>query len=647
MPARRARAAAATTCAAGSRGVFFAGLLIAAGLLGIATTVRADDQAPVAQPVAAAEGGIIRSHGISAFGDLKYPADFKHFDYVNPDAPKGGTMSFRGTGASQTFDSLNNFILKGEPAQGLGLIYDTLLTGSDDEPDSSYGLVAESLEYPEDRSWVIFDLRPEARFSDGLPITSEDVVFSYHALMEKGAPIYQITLQDITGVEALDEHRVKFTFRPEAPKRDLPQLAGGLPVLPKHYYDKVDFGASTLTPPLGSGPYVIDAVQPGKSIRYCRNKDYWGKDLPVNVGANNFDCVVYQYFADNNASFEALKVGDYMFHEEFFSALWATAYNFPALDKGWVKKIDIPDGRPSGTQGYWMNLRREKLQDPRVREAIGLMFNFEWTNQALFYGLYERTTSFWENSTMMASGLPEGEELAVLEPFRGQLPPEIFTDPAWTPPVQKPDRLDRSAVRRASGLLDEAGWKVGSGGMRVNDKGETLKIEFVDDNSAFERVTTPFVTNLRQIGIDASYHQIDPAQMQERQKNYDYDIIPTRLVMSLSPSIELRSLFGSKSATAPGTLNLSGVADPVVDALIEKIIASTTRDEMEARVRALDRVLRQKQIWVSNWHKPSFWVAYWDVFGMPPAPPKYSRGDAYWWFDQAKFDRLKAEGALR
>lgn len=650
MPSRpRARALALPASilrAPAFRCVALAGMMTGAALLGVATAARAEEPAAPA-PAAAAEGAIIRSHGISAFGDLKYPAGFAHFDYVNPDAPKGGTMSFRGTGASQTFDSLNNFILKGEPAQGLGLIYDTLLTSSDDEPDSSYGLVAESLEYPEDRSWVIFNLHPEAKFSDGVPITSEDVVFTYHALLDKGAPIYQITLQDITGVEALGPHQVKFTFRADAPKRDLPQLAGGLPVLPKHYYDTVDFSASTLTPPVGSGPYVIDAVQPGKSIRYCRNKEYWGANLPVNVGTNNFDCVVYQYFADNNAAFEALKVGDYLFHEEFFSSLWATAYNFPALEKGWVKKVDIPDGRPSGTQGFWMNLRRDKLKDERVREAIGLMFNFEWANQALFYGLYERTTSFWENSTMMASGLPEGEELAVLEPLRDELPPEVFTEPAWTPEVQKPDRIDRSAVRKASKLLDDAGWKVGPGGLRVNDKGETLKIEIIDDNTAFERIINPFVTNMRQIGIDASYRQIDPAQMQERQKKFDYDIIPTRLVMSLSPSIELRSLFGSQSAEAQGTLNLSGVTDPAVDALIEKIIASTSRDEMEARVRALDRVLREKQIWVSNWHKPSFWVAYWDVFGMPPAPPKYSRGDAYWWFDQAKFDQLKAEGALR
>jgi microcin C transport system substrate-binding protein len=647
MPARpRARILALSTPTPALRGLAFAGLLIGAALVAATTTARADDAA-VAAAATPGEGAVVRSHGISAFGDLKYPEGFEHFDYVNPDAPKGGTMSFRGTGASQTFDSLNSFILKGEPAQGLGLIYDTLLTGSDDEPDSSYGLVAESLEYPEDRSWVIFNLRPEAAFSDGVPVTSEDVVFTWHALMEKGAPVYQITLQDIASVEALDPHRVKFTFRPDAPKRDLPQLAGGLPVLPKHYYDEVDFAASTLTPPVGSGPYVVDAVQPGKSIRYCRNPDYWGADLPVNVGAQNFECVLYQYFSDNNASFEALKVGDYLFHEEFFSALWATAYDFPALERGWVKKVDIPDGRPSGTQGFWMNLRRDKLKDERVREAIGLMFNFEWANQALFYGLYERTTSFWQNSPMMASGMPEGEELAVLEPFKAELPPEIFTEPAWTPPVQKPERTDRAAIRQASRLLEAAGWKVGAGGLRVNDQGETLKIEIIDDNPSLERVLNPFILNLRQIGIDASYRQIDPAQMQERQKNFDYDIIPTRLVMSLSPSIELRSLFGSRSADSPGTLNLSGVADPAVDALIEEIIASTTRDEMEARVRALDRVLREKQIWVSNWYKPTSWVAYWDVFGMPPAPPKYARGDAYWWFDQAKYDRLKAEGALR
>ncbi len=613
-----------------------------------APAARAQDQpaaADTASPTDAAATTV--SHGISAFGDLKYPKDFAHFDYVNPDAPQGGTMSFRGTGGSQTFDSLNSFILKGEPAQGLGLLYDSLLARSADEPDSSYGLIAESLEYPPDRSWVIFNMRPEATFSDGVPITAEDVVFTYQVLLDKGAPFYQIMLQDIDKVEALDPHRVKFTFKAASPKRDLPDLAGGLSILPKHYYDTVDFSASTLVPPVGSGGFVVADVQPGKSIKYCKNPDYWGKTLAVNVGTSNFDCIVYQYFADNTAAFEALKIGNYFFHEEFFSSLWATAYDFPALKNGWVKRETIPDGRPSGTQGFWMNLRREKLQDPRVREAVALMFNFEWSNATLFGGLYDRTTSFFQNSPMAASGLPEGEELATLDKYRDQLPPEIFTEPAYVPPVNKVEKTDRAAIRRASKLLDDAGWTVGPGGLRKNAKGETLTLEFVDDNPSFERIVNPFVQNLRQIGIDAQYRPIDSAQMQERQKNFDYDIIPGRMVMSLSPSIELRTLFGSAGASSPGTLNWSGLADPVVDGLIEDVIAAKTRDEMESRVRALDRVMRTKQIWVPNWSKASYWIAYWDVFGRPEAPPAYSRGDSYWWFDQAKYDKLKAEGALR
>ncbi|MFO1143135.1 MAG: extracellular solute-binding protein [Amaricoccus sp.] len=612
-------------------------LLLAAAVL--ATAARADDPAPDGQKV-------IKSHGISSFGDLKYPADFKHFDYVNPDAPQGGTMSFRGTGASQTFDSLNAFILKGEPAQGLGLLYDSLMTGSPDEPDALYGLIASEIDYPEDRSWAIFDMRPEAKFSDGVPITADDVVFTWQILLEKGEPSYQITLKDIEKVEALNPHRVKFTFKPGASFRDLPALAGGLAILPKHYYDTVDFAASTLMPPVGSGQYVIADVKPGKSIKYCKNPDYWGEGLPVTVGINNFDCYVYQYFADNNAAFEALKVGDYLFHEENYSALWATAYDFPALQKGWVKREELPDHRPSGTQGFWFNLRREKLQDPRVRQAIGLMFNFEWSNQALFYGLYDRTTSFWQNSPMMAEGVPQGAELALLEEFKDQLPPEIFTDPAWTPAVQKPEKTDRAAIRQASKLLDDAGWKVAPGGLRKNAKGETLTIELIDDNPSFERIINPFIQNLRSIGIDASYRLVDAAQMQEREKTFDYDIQPGRFVMPVSPSVELREMFGSDSATTPNSANYAGIADPVVDALIEKVIAAKTRDDMQVAVRALDRVLRSKQIWVPNWYKPNYWIAYWDVFGRPDQQPPYSRGDTMWWFDQAKYDKLKAEGAL-
>ncbi|MBP7242922.1 extracellular solute-binding protein [Amaricoccus sp.] len=601
----------------------------------------------LAGPALATDGDVIVSHGISTFGDLKYRAGFPHFDYVNPDAPKGGTMSFRGTGASQTFDSLNAFILKGEPAQGLGLLYDSLLIGSADEIDASYGLVAESLEYPSDRSWVIFHMRPEARFADGEPITAEDVVWSFETLRDKGAPNYRIMLADVAGAEAIDPRTVKFTFKEGVPTRDLPALVGGLSILPKHYYETVPFEESTLTPPVGSGAYEVAAVQPGRSIRYCRVPDYWGANLPVNIGSANFDCYVYEYFADNTAAFEALKSGQYLFHEEFFSAIWANDYTFPALTKGWVKREELPDNRPSGTQGFWMNMRKPQLQDIRVREAIALMFNFEWSNATLFSGNYERTVSFFQNSPMMAEGLPEGEELATLERFRDQLPPEIFSEPAYLPPVSSAERTnDRAAIRRASALLDEAGWTVGPAGLRQNAAGQTLKLEILEDNPSLERVLNPFIANLRQIGIDASLRMVDSAQYEERQKNHDYDMLPTRLVMSMAPSVELRTIFGSEGADAAGSYNLSGVNDPVVDGIIELIVAATTREELDGRVKALDRVLRNKQIWVPNWSKGAFWIAYWDVFGRPEEPPAYSRGDAYWWFDREKYDALKAQGAV-
>ncbi len=590
--------------------------------------------------------GVIVSHGISAFGDLRYPPGFAHFDYVNPTAPKGGTMSFRGSGASRTFDSLNNFILQGEPAQGLTRLYDSLLVRSMDEPDSAYGLIAESLEHPTDRGWVVFNMRPEARFSDGNPITADDVVFSIETLRTQGLPYYRITLSDVETVEAIDTHQVKFTFAPDAATRDLPLEVGQIPILPKHYYETVVFDESTLDPPVGSGQFIVSDVKPGRSITYCRQPDYWGAALPVNVGTANFDCFVYEYFTDNTAAFEAFKVGEYLFHEEFTSALWATNYEFSAVERGSIIRDTLKDGRSSGAQGFWMNLRRPLLQDPLVREAISLMFNFEWSNETLFYGLYERTDSFWENSTLQATGPLEGAELELLEEFRNQLPPEVFSEPAYSSPVSTSRKADRRAIREASRLLNEAGWRVGEDGLMRNAEGETLTIEFVSDSPAFERIVLPFIDNLRRVGVDALYEQVDPAQMQQRQEDFDYDITIARLVLSLTPSVELRTLFGSQSADAPGTLNLAGVADPVVDALIERIIAAETREDMEMRVRALDRVLRAKHIWVPNWYKGTHWVAYWDVFGRPAQKPPFARGVDYWWFDQSKLDALRASGAL-
>lgn len=596
---------------------------------------------------ALAEDDLIRSHGISAFGELKYPSDFQHFDYVNPDAPKGGFISFRGFLASQTFDSLNLFILDGEPAQGLERIYDTLLVRAWDEPDAAYGLLAESIEYPEDRSYAIFNLREEARFADGHPVTADDVVFTFDILKSEGSPRYTILLKDIEGATALSNTRVRVDFAEGVSTRDLIMTAGSIQILPAHYYETVDFTRSTLEPPLGSGPHLIDRVNAGRSIRYCLNPDYWAWDLAVNRGTWNFDCATYEYFADNTAAFEALKSGEYLFHEEFFSALWATAYDFPALTAGHVIRETIPDGRAAGAQGFWLNTRRPPLDDIRVREALSYVFNFEWSNETLFYGLYGRTDSFWEGTPMEAEGLPSEGELALLEPFRDRLPETVFTAPAVSPPVSGLENADRRQLRAAGALLDAAGWEVGADGLRRNADGDTLSIEFLDDSPAFERIVLPYIENLGRLGIEATFEFIDAAQMQQRQEDFDYDVIPARFNLPLTPSQELRTLFGSDSADAPGSFNLTGLADPVVDALIERTLAAESRGDLNTAVQALDRVLRARHIWVPQWSKNEHWIAYWDVFGRPDIKPPYRRGDEFWWFDQENYDRLVVEGVLR
>jgi len=589
---------------------------------------------------------VIRSHGISAFGDLKYPADYTHFDYAVPGAPKGGKWTGRGTSASNTFDSLHPFILKGEPAQGLGLTFDSLLTGSADEPDSAYGLVAKSIEYPEDRSWIIFDLREEAKFADGSPITAEDLVFSYEILRDKGAPGLRLQLRDVAGAEALSPLRVKFTFNDGASSRDLPSLVGGLTIMSKAWWSTRDFEKSSLEPILGSGPYEVAEAKPGRSITYKRRADYWGWDHPSNVGRWNFDEIVYEYFKDYTAAFEAFKGGAFLFHEEFFSKIWATGYEFPAIDKDWVVRATIPDGRPSGTQGFWMNMRRDQFTDPRVREAISLGFDFEWSSEKLFYGLYTRTDSIFENSAMEATGMPGPEELALLTPLRADIPETVFTEPAYSPPVSNGSGSDRAMLRRAMKLLDAAGWSV-EGGVRKNAAGETLKLELLDDSPTFERIIGPYVENLKKMGIDASLRIVDPAQYQARQEEFDYDIVPGRFTMSLTPGIELRNLFASASVDQRGTPNLSGVNNPAVDALIEKVIGAASREDLNIACRALDRVLRAMHIWTPNWYKGAYTIAYWDVYGRPPAPPLYGRGDMdLWWWDADKFAKLKAEGAL-
>jgi microcin C transport system substrate-binding protein len=599
--------------------------------------------APAAQ---GAQEEVIRSHGISSFGDLKYPADYAHFDYVNPDAPKGGEWSGRGSSGSNTFDSLHPFILKGESAQGIGLTFDTLLTGSADEPDSAYGLVAKSIEYPKDRSWVIFDLREEAAFADGSPITAEDVVFSYEILRDKGAPGIRLNLRDVKSAEALSPGRVKFTFNDNASTRDLPSLVGGLSIMSKAWWSTRDFEQSTLDPIMGSGPYEVADVKPGRALTYRRRADYWGWDHPAMIGKWNFDDIVFEYFKDYTAAFEAFKGGAFLFHEEFFSKIWATGYDFPAIRKGWVIRDELPDDRPSGTQGFWINMRRAQFQDPRVREAIALGFDFEWSNEKLFFGLYARTDSIFENSPMEATGLLRPEELALLEPLRADIPAAVFTDPAYSPPVSNGSGSDRKLLRRAMKLLDQAGWTV-QDGVRKNAAGETLRLELLDDSPTFERIIGPFIENLKKMGIDATLRIVDAAQYQARQEEFDYDIVPGRFVMSLTPGIELRSLFSSASVDQRGTPNLAGVSNPAVDALIEKVIDAKSREDLNVAVSALDRVLRAMHIWVPNWYKGKHTIAYWDVYGRPDAVAPYDRGDMdLWWWDADKFAKLQAEGAL-
>ena len=594
--------------------------------------------AVLALAIGAAAANAEPRHGISAFGDLKYPADFTHFDYVNPDAPKGGRIATIGTAAINTFDSFNGYILKGDPAQGLALLFDTLMVPANDEPGSLYGLVAKQVDLADDRKSVTFTLRPEAKFSDGTPLTAEDVCDSFRLLSTLGAENIRITIKDVEGCEVLDPQAVRYRFSGER-TRDLPLTVAALPIFSKAYYATNDFTKTTLTPPLGSGPYKIASFKPGEYVAYGRRDDYWAKDLPVNKGRFNFDEVRYEYFRERIAGFEALKSGVIDLREEFTSRDWATAYEFPALKDGRVVKLEMPDETPSGAQGFFFNLRREKFQDIRVREALNLAFDFEWTNKNLFFDSYQRTASFFENSPMKAEGKPTPGELALLEPLRDALRPEVFGE-AIVPAVSDGSGQDRKLLRRASALLDEAGWK-DDGTLRRNAKGETLDVEFLIESPVFERVLGPFVKNLKLLGVNASIRTVDESQYQKRREDYDFDVMSSRFSTGLTPGDELRVFFGSDSATKPGTFNLSGVASPAIDTLLDKVVEAKSREELNTAGRALDRVLRAEQFWVPNWYKGTYWLAFWDKFERPQTKPKYDRGILdTWWYDEAKAKRI-------
>ena len=582
-------------------------------------------------------------HGLSIFGDLKYAADFKHFDYVNPDAPKAGRIVTMGTGGATTFDSFNQFIVKGDAAQGLDFLFDTLMVRAVDEPDAMYGLVAKSADVAADGMSVTFKLRGEAKFSDGSPLTSADVVNSFTLLKEKGAPAISLALRDVVKAEAPDAETVVYTFQGKL-TRDLPIMLAGLPVLSKAYYSARPFEETSLEAPLGSGPYLMKNFKAGTFVEYKRRADYWAKDLPVTKGRWNFEEIRYDYYRDRTPQLEAIKSGGLDMREEFTSVDWATSYNIPAVADGRLIRDTLPDENPSGAQGFFLNTRRDKFKDVRLRRALDYVFDFEWSNKKLFYNLYTRTGSFFENSDMKASGKPGAEELALLEPFKDKLPPEVFAD-AYSPPVTDGSGNNRDNLKKAFDLIKEAGWTVGADRIARNAKGESLDVEFLFFEDAFERIISPYIANLRKVGINAGARKVDPAQYERRMKSFDFDISVQRYSLRLTPGIELRSYWGSESAKMDGSQNLAGIADPVIDALIEKVVAAKSRTELVTATRAIDRVLRAGHYWVPHWYKASHNVAYWNKFARPAVAAKYDPGILdTWWIDSAKAEALIARG---
>jgi microcin C transport system substrate-binding protein len=588
----------------------------------------------------------IMRHGLSAFGDLKYPPDFAHFDYVDPDAPKGGSFSQIGPGTiynqnTLTFNSLNSYILRGDAAQGMELTFASLMVRAADEPDAMYGLAARLVSV-DGRQTYRFLLRPEARFHDGSRLTAHDVAFSLATLKEKGHPIIVQSLRDFAGAEAVDEATVVLRFAPNR-ARDVPLFVAGLPIFSRAYYEKRPFDESTLDIPLGSGPYQVGRFEAGRYIEYKRVANWWGAELPVGRGLNNFDTLRYEYYRDRDVGFEGFTAKSYLFREEFTSRIWATRYDFPAIKSGRVKREVIADQTPSGAQGWFINTRRAKFQNPKLREALVCAFDFEWTNKTIMYGSYERTHSVFQNSDMMANGKPSPEELALLEPFRGKVPDEAFEEP-FVPPVSDGSGQDRALLRRASVLLGEAGCVI-KDGKRLTPTGERLSLEFLIDEPSFQPHHMPYIKNLSTLGIDARLRITDAVQMQQRLKDFDFDVAIQRFSFSATPGDSLRSYFSSQSAALKGSQNLAGIADPAIDAMIDRVMAANSRSELTTACRVLDRLVRAGRYWIPHWYKASHWIAYWDSFGRPAAKPRYARGiPETWWYDRNKASKIEAPG---
>lgn len=583
---------------------------------------------------AAASSDVVVSHGIAMHGEPKYGPDFTHFEYVNPNAPKGGTLRLARQG---TFDSFHGFIPKGNAAN-TGAV-ETLLTSSADEPFTEYGLIAETLEYPQDRSWVIFNLREQARWHDGQPITADDVLWSFETLTTTGSPQYRFYYGGVGEVERLGPRRVKFTFK-EKGNRELPLIVGQLPILPKHYWATRDFQKTTLDPPLGSGPYRISEFEAGRYYVQERVEDYWAKDLPVNVGLNNFDRTRVDFHRDDTAIRLALKSGNIDFRQENQAKAWALDYAVPAVEKGWLNKELIRHQLPTGMQAFVMNTRRAVFADARVREALAYAFDFEWTNKNLFFSQYTRTESYFSNSELASTGLPDGEELAILEGFRDRLPARVFHAP-YRAPVTDGSGWLRDNLRQAFVLFEQAGWVVRDLKLVNDTSGEQMRFEILLVSPAFERIALPFVRNLKRLGIDARVRLVDQTQYINRLRSFDFDMFIFTWGQSDSPGNEQRNFWSSTAAENPSSRNFAGIQDSVVDELIELVIAAPTRESLVARTRALDRVLLSGFYVIPNWHIQADRVLYWDKFSRPSSLTRNGAMVNRWWYDEAKAANLE------
>jgi microcin C transport system substrate-binding protein len=572
-------------------------------------------------------------HALSAFGDLKYPAGFAHYDYVNPNAPKGGELrSWQLNG----YDNLHPLILKGVMAQNLGLTFQGLMTRSADEPDSVYGDLAESAELAPDRSWAAFTIHAQARWHDGRPVTAEDVVFTFENTQRDGHPLYQLTLRDVESIRAEGPRRVVFRFKDTESRRDLPLIVAQLPILPKAWFHNRDFAAPTIEPITGSGPYRIARVDAGRTLVFERVKDWWAKDRGAHRGRYNFDIVREDYYRDRDIALEAFFAGEYDYREEIIARAWATAYQGkPAFDQGRIKREVLKDDTPSGVQAWFLNSRKPHLGDPRVRQAINLAYDYEWANKTLFYGLYKRTRSMFENSDLAATGLPSAAELALLEPFRDRVRPEVFTA-EFQPPVSDGSGRNRANLKRAQELMKEAGWRIADGRL-VDARGNPFVLEFLLYEPSFQRLINPFARNLEMIGVTVSIRVVDVSAFENRLRKFDYDVIGRRFAMALTPGVEQRNFWTSASAATVGSFNYSGIRDPVVDDLVEHIVSAKSRDELRAATRALDRVLMWGWYVVPNWYSGTVKLGYWDRFARPAVKPAYDVGlIETWWIDQAK-----------